>query len=158
MRERINRCVSWVRNLSRELRPAVLEHLGLAEAIRVYAENRAADYAGRIEVSLEHPSDTAAAQEDPEVRVAVNRIAQEAISNSIRHSGAERIQVRVRDGKRFALEVKDDGHGFDLERQTGSGQGVGLLSMRERAELPEAEFSIRSRPGQGTQILVEAQL
>ena len=91
---------------------------------------------------------------DGEMKLAVYRIVQEALSNVLRHAGAERIGVRVlgRDG-RVVAEVEDDGAGFDVpESVEGIDRGLGLLGMQERASLAGGRLEIESEPGRGTTI------
>ena len=84
-------------------------------------------------------------------QLVVYRVAQEALSNAARHSGAGRIEVRLRrqrDGA-VALAVADDGRGFAFDESEG---GLGIAGMRERALLIGAELTIESRPGRGTTV------
>jgi two-component system sensor histidine kinase DegS len=83
---------------------------------------------------------------------------QEALSNAAKHSGAEEIQVALSLGNGYLeMTISDDGSGFDLERVIGAGDtlsGFGINSMRERIELCNGRFEIRSRVGQGTRVRV----
>ena len=87
---------------------------------------------------------------DSDVQLVVYRVAQEALSNAARHSGPERISVRLRrDGEGVELDVSDDGRGFAFD---DSERGLGIAGMRERALLRGGDLTIESRPGQGTTV------
>jgi signal transduction histidine kinase len=95
-----------------------------------------------------------------EVKVALYRIAQEALNNVIKHSGARQVRVNLqcskeRPGAQTILSISDDGRGFDPEGTQPAGLGIGI--MRDRARDIDAALSITSRPGLGTEILVEWQ-
>jgi two-component system, NarL family, sensor histidine kinase UhpB len=80
----------------------------------------------------------------------VYRVAQEALSNAARHSGAEHIRVALRPvGQRMELTVSDDGRGFTFDEAEG---GLGIAGMRERALLVGGEVDVESRPGTGTTV------
>ena len=86
------------------------------------------------------------------------RIVQEALINCAKHASAKAVTIElVRQDDRFALRISDDGVGFDPGRLglSGGASGLGLLTMRERAEFCGGTFDIASRPGSGTQIRVE---
>jgi signal transduction histidine kinase len=86
-----------------------------------------------------------------EVKVALYRIAQEALNNVAKHSGARQATVRLCCGsKQVALHIVDDGQGFDVDAVPPTHLGVGI--MRERAEAIGAELVIRSEPGRGTEV------
>ena len=88
----------------------------------------------------------------PAVREALVRIASEAITNAARHGSADLVRIQLENGHRVRLRIADTGRGFDpaLARR----DGFGLTSMRERAEGLGGRFSVRSRPGAGTQVEV----
>ena len=140
-----NRAMLELLSLARQLRPTALDDLGLAAAIGGQVEQIAG--AG-IEAELSTDGDFADLGDD--VQLVVYRVAQEALSNASRHSGATRIAVTLRRSKRGAeLEVADDGRGFAFEQ---SEHGLGIAGMRERALLVGGELTIESRPGQGTTV------
>jgi two-component system, NarL family, sensor kinase len=136
--------VTAVRQISRELRPAPLAELGLAGAIRQLADP-AAD-AG-MDVSVVLPDDIA--ELPAAVEVAAYHIAAEAVTNALRHSRAARLTVELcRAPDRLVLRVTDDGTGIPA----GDGAGVGLTSMRQRAEELGGAWSVRSAAGTGTTV------
>ena len=128
-------------SLARQLRPTALDDLGLAAAIGGQVEQLGR---GEIEAELEVEGDFSDLGDD--AQLVVYRVAQEALSNAARHSGAKRVEVRLRrseDGG-VALEVADDGRGFAFDE---SERGLGIGGMRERALLIGGELTIESRPG-----------
>jgi len=144
-----------VHRLIYDLRPSLLDDLGLSAAIRSYAHN-SLDAAG-VEVHVE-----VAGQEKrlpPEVEIALFRIFQEAIANIARHAHAESAYISLEfKEKSVAVEIEDDGTGFDHSHDFtagAGGKGVGLLGMRERAELLDGTIVIDTRPGGGTRVSVE---
>ena len=89
----------------------------------------------------------------PNVQIAYYRITQEALNNIIKHAGASRAGINLKcDQDRVMLRISDDGRGFDVEsRQIHQ---LGLQIMRERAEAIDADLTVKSQPGQGTELLV----
>jgi signal transduction histidine kinase len=144
-----------VRSLARGLRPIVLDDLGLAAALERYA----ADYtkAHGIAVDVVGP-DMALARLPAEVETALYRIAQEALTNVLKHAEAKAVSLVVRrESSCIHLTVEDDGRGFDndaLLQAPGTGKGLGLLDIRERAALLNGSVTFESRPGSGTTVHV----
>ena len=142
-----------VHKLIYDLRPSLLDDLGLSAAIRSCAHN-SLDAAG-VEVHVE-----IAGQEKrlpPEVEIALFRIVQEAIVNIARHAHAESVYVSLEfKEKSVAVQVEDDGSGFDFSQGfSPTGAGVGLLGMKERTELLGGVLTIETKPGEGTRVSVE---
>ncbi len=138
-----------VRTLSHELRPRVLDDLGLVPALELLAQGMARRHHVRIDI---HGS--AGGRLPPAVETALYRVAQEGLQNAARHAGAGHIEIRLerlRDRLRFMLH--DDGRGFDTidvaRRASGS---LGLIGMRERVQGVGGALHIESSPGQGTRI------
>ena len=108
--------------------------------------------ASRLELEVEPPPLT------PEVRLAIYRIVQEALHNALRHGGASEAVVRFEQiGDVLRVSIRDNGAGFNPEI-TARPTSLGLLSMRERAAAIGAAFSIASRPGDGTTVMIERRL
>jgi signal transduction histidine kinase len=128
----------------------VLDELGLAEALRAECERLGRSHGLRTSVEIGAISP----EIDKEAALGLFRVAQEALSNVIRHAevGAARIALREVDGG-IALVVHDDGAGFDPEPR-GTKKSLGLLSMRERVRLLGGNLEIESAPGRGTSIVV----
>jgi signal transduction histidine kinase len=137
-------------SLIRELRPAALEHQGLLPALREFAAQWSRQSGIAVDIQTEGEAEH---EDDPPLLVeeTLFRIAQEALANVGRHSQATNVTVRVvRERAGATLTVADNGQGFDPATTTG--QGVGLLSMRERAQALGGEVVVASAPGQGTTV------
>lgn len=134
-----------------EFRPASLEKKGLSGALEERlnsVESRA-----RIDVTL---AIDATIVLPPMMEREIYQVAIEALNNSLRYSGATRIEVRLdRSGDQVCLVIRDNGKGFDLDRGIHAG-GIGLASMHERARLLEGVLEIHTTPGQGTLIQLTA--
>jgi signal transduction histidine kinase len=140
-----------VRDLSRLLRPSLLDDLGLAEALRALVEGLAERTGLGAEAAIDEIG-----RVDPEVETACYRLAQETLTNAIKHARASRLRVALhRIGDDLELVVDDDGIGFDvaaaMARAVG-GSSLGILGMQERARLAGGWAEIGSRPGLGTQV------
>jgi NarL family two-component system sensor histidine kinase LiaS len=132
--------------LIQELRPAALEGKGLVEALRGYAEDwsRRTAIAAEVKVSGERPLSL-------QVEQPLFRVAQEALANVARHSGASRVTLHLAwHEASFTLTVTDDGHGFDTQ---ATAYGMGLKSMQERLAGVNGRLTVSSTPGQGTQLI-----
>jgi signal transduction histidine kinase len=139
-----------VHRLSRQLHPAILDDLGLRDALRAECD-RVAER-GRLSVNFRCGPLPAGVPRD--VALCVYRIAQEGLRNAVKHAQADRVDLTLNADLEFLdLEVRDFGCGFDPGTGRRSG-GVGLASMEERVRLVGGELSISSRPGQGTCIQV----
>ncbi len=144
--------LAQVHDLSLNLRPSMLDDLGLAPALRWLTERQASLAGLRHEFKEDHLSN----QLDPVVKTECFRVAQEALTNVIRHAKARRVTVALqRDDGLLHLRVCDDGVGFDVKDVRESavrGASLGLLSMEERASLAGGGLAFRSAPGQGTEV------
>ncbi len=141
-----NQAMRELLSLARQLRPTALDDLGLAAATAGQVEQLAR---GEIEAEFEADGDFSDLSGD--AQLVVYRVAQEALSNAARHSGAGRVDVRLRrlGDAGVELTVADDGCGFAFEE---SERGLGIGGMRERALLIGGELTIESRPGHGTTV------
>jgi signal transduction histidine kinase len=143
-----------VHNLALELRPSVLDDLGLVAALRRYT----CDYQARYPIEVDLEVVGLAERLPPAVETAVYRIVQESLTNIARHAQAQTVSVLVEQGHgRIRVIVEDDGIGFDEQVAARNGR-LGLFGMRERAELLNGMLTIESEPGQGTSIFVEVPL
>jgi signal transduction histidine kinase len=137
-----------VHRLSRQLHPAILDDLGLVETLRAECD-RAAE---RGHIPIEFRSGALPTGLTKESSLCIYRIAQEALNNAIKYSQSPRISVALMSDLEFVeLEVRDFGVGFDAAGKENR-PGLGLASMRERANLAGGELLISSNPGQGTTI------
>lgn len=143
-----------MRSLIFELRPAELETEGLAAALRRHVDVVRRLHEQEIELCVDGDR-----RLPPDVERGLLRIAQEALGNAVRHSGAGRVTLTLaaRDS-RVSLRVEDDGQGFDPEEAVTRSRRLGLTSMRERAEALGGTLAIDSGAGRGTTIEVEVRL
>jgi two-component system sensor histidine kinase UhpB len=140
-----NQAMRELLSLARQLRPTALDDLGLIAAIAGQVDQIAQ---GGIETALTEEGDFSDLGND--VQLVIYRVAQEALSNAARHSGAARVEVALRRSERgVELTVSDNGRGFAFEESEG---GLGIAGMRERALLVGGELTIESRPGEGTKV------
>jgi signal transduction histidine kinase len=143
-----------IHGLSRRLHPAMLEELGLVAALE--AECRTFFERGGAPVELRTEGD--ADNLNADIRLALFRIAQEALNNIRRYAEATEVRIDLRrDAREVTLTVADDGRGFD-RASTGWRRGLGLASMEERALALGGRFELESRPGAGTRLEVSVPL
>ena len=148
----VEQLMEAVRSMSLELRPSVLDDLGLAAALRWYADRQGRRAGLAVRVRTQLPTERLAS----DLETACFRVAQEAITNVARHAGAKRVEVdaRAEDGT-LDLTVRDDGTGFDVAAVRGgtTAEGsIGLDGMEERVRLLGGDFRIDSQPGTGTTV------
>ncbi|MCL4458364.1 MAG: HAMP domain-containing protein [Chloroflexi bacterium] len=139
-----------------DLRPSVLDDLGLIPALRWFAESRIQANGIAVTFDLRGPERRLPA----DIETALFRIAQEALTNVIKHASARHVHIVLDLGPEgVRLEIADDGIGFEVTQvfavQGESERGLGLLGMRERAELLGGRWGVESRVGQGTRVHVE---
>jgi len=146
-----------VRKIIFDLRPMVLDDLGLIPAVKRYAEDFQAQYDLPIEIVVIGT----ARRFSMAIEVALFRILQECLSNIRKHARANRVMIKVEilTGK-INVVVKDDGIGFNLDqiKNAGKRECFGLLGMRERTQILKGEITINSSPGQGSVISVSVPL
>ena len=148
----VERVLEQVRDLSLNLRPSMLDDLGLEPALRWYT-GRQASLAG---LKAEFRADAMEHRLSPVIETACFRVAQEALTNVVRHARARIVAVELsKQNGHIHLFVRDDGTGFEvaaLREQAVLGASLGLLSMEERATLTDGGFECKSAPGQGTEV------
>ena len=164
----VDREIEALRHLITELRPAALDDLGLVAAVEALA--RRAGAIDGLTVQTDIAAQGIVPRLDPETESAVYRIAQEALTNAARHSGAAHVVLSLHiESDGLVAMVRDDGSGFSVsddrarEGVGGDGgvdstSGFGLHGMRERAELVGAELEVESQPGAGTTVRVSVPL
>jgi signal transduction histidine kinase len=149
--ELVDQAISRMRELAQDLRPSILDDLGLPAALRWYV-TREAKRAG-LELHLE-------VADLPRLPATVEttcfRMVQEALTNIVRHAHAHQVQIELaaREGA-LHLTVRDDGQGFETRaalRRAAQGHSLGLLGMKERVALAGGELEIDSAPGRGTAV------
>lgn len=146
-----------IRELSLDLRPLMLDELGLVPALRSYIKQ----FANRISTKVKFESIGFDERLSSDIETALYRIVQEALTNVARHAQANQVHLHLRRKKStIIIIIEDDGQGFDVASvvdpsfQTANG-GTGLLGMRERVTLLGGHFNIQSAPGQGTCLSIE---
>lgn len=148
------RTLEDLRTLVLGLRPSMLDDLGLVPAIRWYARSQLEPTGLRLELALPE----AGPRLESEIETALFRIAQEAIHNIQRHAAARTVRIALREGPgALVLEVEDDGCGFEpraAPSRPAAAPRLGLLGMRERAELAGGALEVESAPGRGTRLRV----
>ncbi|MFI9201027.1 GAF domain-containing sensor histidine kinase [Streptomyces sp. NPDC053048] len=134
-----------------ELRPAGLDEDGLVATLRTHVKVLDRAHSARVTFATHCVRALPAAQEE-----ALLRVAQEALHNALRHSGASCVEVTLaRAGQGATLRVSDDGHGFDPSAVRQAGRHLGLVSMRDRADGVGGKLTVDSAPGKGTTIEME---
>jgi two-component system sensor histidine kinase DegS len=148
LRELLRRELGELRTFISQLRPPLLDELGLEGALRDAVETSRTVVGADVTADLTAPSDGLS---DAQQTVAL-RVLQEALQNVRKHAKAQSIAVSTRvEGREWVLEVRDDGRGFDVGAVAARGRrNFGLQFMRERAELIDARLDVRSRPDGGT--------
>jgi PAS domain S-box-containing protein len=152
--ELLAEALAEIREFCVELRPSILDHDGLIPALE-YSAHHFSRRTGIEVLILRDDFDQRFARD---VESVLFRIAQEALTNCAKHSQAKIVTIDVgRSGGRASLTVTDDGLGFEVDQLGGSENslGLGLSTMRERAEFAGGRFDVTSRPGYGTQIRVQ---
>jgi len=142
----------YLRELTQQLRPRVLDDLGLAPALEWHCSlfQRQTGIAVALDVSLPP------ARLPGELETAVFRFVQEALTNVARHSGATSANVTLTSGgNKLLAEITDRGCGFDVDARLASRESIGLIGQRERVNLAGGQIEIFSRPGQGTRLHAE---
>jgi signal transduction histidine kinase len=152
----IQATVDETRRIAMGLRPSTLDDIGISETIYWFCQQFENIYKNiRILKLIEVEED----QIPETVKTVIFRVLQESLNNVAKHSGADRVQLRLQQqGNTIKLLVEDNGCGFDSEKylpQNTTGQGFGLAGMRERIQLSGGVFTVQSAPGQGTRIRAE---
>jgi PAS domain S-box-containing protein len=152
--DRIDGTMDSVRRIATDLRPSVLDHLGLEAAI----EWQVQEFQRRTGVATTVRVESSGAAIDDVRATALFRMLQETLTNVARHAGAANVTVSFTVGKvDLALEVRDDGRGIDPAEVAG-GRSLGLVGLRERAIACGGKVSIEGTPGQGTRVTIRLPL
>ncbi|MCI3984791.1 two-component sensor histidine kinase DegS [Bacillus vallismortis] len=159
LRQNVRNALYEVRRIIYDLRPMALDDLGLIPTLRKYLYTTE-EYNGNVKIHFQCIGETEDRRLAPQFEVALFRLAQEAVSNALKHSGSEEITVKVEITKDFViLMIKDNGKGFDLkEAKEKKNKSFGLLGMKERVDLLEGTMTIDSKIGLGTFIMIKVPL
>jgi signal transduction histidine kinase len=137
-----------IQGISHRLHSSKIEYLGLAAAAASFCREVSSRHA--LAVSFVHENVPATLAEG--IAISLFRVLQEAVSNAVKHAGAQHCRVALRGtADALHLEVVDDGRGFDVD-EARSGHGLGLISMQERLKLVNGDVAIESRAGSGTTV------
>lgn len=150
--------LTGVHKLIFDLRPTMLDHLGLVPALRWFAQSRLEPLGARVTIE-----ENSTGQRLPaEIETVLFRVVQEAINNTARHSGARNVRITFQmNEEAVTVTVEDDGIGFDMVETTLSPDtrcGLGLMGMRERVELLGGDMEITTAPGFGTKLCLHLPL
>jgi signal transduction histidine kinase len=150
VKEMAGMALEEVRTLSHRVHPRVLDDLGLVPAMRWLARQARESSDVEITVDAIGSTDHIPAQ----VASVLYRVAQEALTNAVRHASPNNVAITVRaDADTATLEVSDDGRGFDIAEAERRRPGMGLFSMRERVSLVDGRLDLASSPGSGTRVV-----
>ncbi|MGB9604358.1 MAG: sensor histidine kinase [Bryobacteraceae bacterium] len=142
----LERALEQVRGLSYDLNPGIVERLGLGPALRRLLERYRRDFRGQLQWDYQGDEQARSPQAS-----AIYQIAEQALDNAVRHSGASEIAITVEVGSgRLRLEVRDNGRGLSYPRALESSQGAGLRLMQHEAERAGLELNLASEPERGT--------
>ncbi len=151
MTAQIDHTIKTVRRMSSQLRPGMLDDLGLAPSIEWYAQ----EFQNRTGIECKVIVPEEELELDSSRATVLYRIFQETLTNVARHANATRVDAALEEQHGvLTLRIRDNGQGFDIEQVRGK-RSLGLLGMQERAESVEGTFHVSSAPGQGTTITVQ---
>jgi signal transduction histidine kinase len=147
----LDEAMNLKRRVVEELRPSLLDHFGLATALRAYVEAACAKADIRADMKL---PDDGGRPVPKEVAIALFRIAQEGLNNIVRHADAKHVMLELAaDDKAYAFTLRDDGNGFN-PNSTRDSWPHGIMGMQHRVRALGGRFSLESTPGKGTTLHV----
>jgi signal transduction histidine kinase len=147
LREQLRATLNDVRRMAYDLRPGVLDDLGLTQAIQWFADQCRKNNGVEIKTRIDAACDSL----PPHAATAVYRVAQEALSNVVKHSRATQAWITLRNtSETYCLEIRDNGAGFRVDSGSAHTEGLGLFGMRERIQLLGGTFELETELGQGT--------
>jgi PAS domain S-box-containing protein len=151
----IEKTIYIVRNLSHELRPSIIDDLGLAVALKWYTDRFSQRTGIKVDVKTSNINKHLPAEDS----IMLFRVCQEALTNITKHSGADCVSISLGlKNSEISLSIEDNGKGFDIKRalkDAAKGESMGLLSMQERVELLNGKLKIISSKNEGTKIKVK---
>lgn len=155
LREHIRETLGEIRKIIFDLRPMALDDLGLVPTIRGVLENFRNQQGIFTEVTVTGRE----RRLESHIEIGLFRVAQEALNNVVKHAQASTVRVRIEFAPAgVTLVIEDDGKGFDSSNEESPGEHFGLMGMRERLQLLQGKFVIKSTPGKGTRVMITAPL
>jgi PAS domain S-box-containing protein len=152
--EMLDNTVRSVRKISSDLRPSMLDDLGLAAAI----EWQAQEFEKRSGIAVSVMLETGETKVENKIAITLFRIFQESLTNIARHSGARHVEVKLQiDNNGIDMSIRDDGQGF-IVKGIENKKTLGILGMRERVAIIDGQYTIESAPGKGTTVKVQVPL
>jgi signal transduction histidine kinase len=147
LRDQLRATLNDVRRMAYDLRPGILDDLGLTQSIQWFADQCRRNNGIEIHMLIDSACDVL----PPHAATAVYRVTQEALSNVVKHSRATQAWIKIKNvSDRFQIEIRDNGVGFKVQSRAALHEGLGLFGMQERIHLLGGQFEIESAPGQGT--------
>ncbi len=153
----VEKSLARVHDFARELRPAVLDDLGLIPALHSFVKN----FSHRTGIRVHLKAFAGVEQLDNNKRTTLYRVAQEALTNVAHHAKASRVEVSIQKlPDHICIKLEDDGKSFSVDRflRANGGKRLGLLGMRERLEMVGGRFGIESAAGKGTTVIAHVPL
>ena len=148
LRTQLDQIVDTVRNLMEDMRPGMLDTLGLDVALENYVDK----FAARTGIRAKLTTPDVTIDVGQKIAIGIFRIVQEALNNVSRHAAASEVSVQLfKSGNEIVLAVEDNGHGLP-EAHKLRGKGFGILGMRERVQILSGQFTMTSEPGKGVRI------
>jgi two-component system NarL family sensor kinase len=150
----LNQAIQEVRRISHDLRPSLLDDMGLTSALKGLLDEYESRTGIMVETDLNFPKERL----PDDIEITLYRLIQEALSNVEKHSGADEVRLKtwIQGGYVWVL-LKDNGEGFDVKASIQK-EGIGLRNMHDRIELLSGEFVLTSEVGHGTQLRVKLPL
>jgi PAS domain S-box-containing protein len=146
----IDETVRSIKRIAAELRPSIIDDLGIVAAI----EWQIKDFADRLGIEMQYQNDLDDEHLDPNISIGLFRILQESLTNIARHAKAKKVFISiVRSGGEVRLMIRDDGIGFDTSLKKEE-HTFGLLGIKERTYMMKGDCQIHSKPGEGTGIVI----
>ncbi len=151
----LSQTIDYIRNLTTDLRPSMLDDFGLVPALKWYVDK----FSRRTDIEVSIKTKNFKGRLSPEIETTFYRVIQEALTNVAKHAKATEVTILLgQEDFYLSLSVEDNGRGFDTKKITLPKDRLGLFSVKERVRLLKGEFKISSRPNKGTKLNVRIPL
>jgi two-component system NarL family sensor kinase len=149
--EVLDETIREVRRISHDLRPSLLDDMGLEPAVVSLLDQ----FQERTKIKVISEIDLEDCEVREDIEITLYRLIQEALTNIEKHASASRVQLRIgSEQNKIVFSISDNGVGFDQSKKALSSDGIGLKNMRERVELLSGDFTLSSKPDKGTSIRI----